>query len=699
MSARSIVWQRLAFTPPLDPGAVEAVLAGLCTLSGAPIITLEARGSDKTVTWRLGCDATDLARVRDVLLAHVPLLYLPRSAGDASEADQAARIRFGGSQRRPLAPKVIEPLTRSVLGALARAGNGESVTLQITLGPRRRPRIVRQQGEIDRLEHKANVEKAREPRFTVDLRVGASAALPDRVRSLINSVIASARGLEVPGVRLSASQASTDVFKSASLPWLWRSHLTPRELVGLTAWPIGEPPLPDVPSPHPRRLYPNVSIPKTGLILGHAVDDADRPIALKLADAPRALHLIGPPGVGKSTVIASGVLQEVTAGRGVIAIDPKGDLAENILARIPQARLDDVVFLDPRDEAPVGIGGLGGDPDRVADTLLSVFRSLYPENFGIRSSDILHGTLLTLARRGDASLVMIPTLLTNPGFRRSVTSRLVREDPMGLGAFWGWYEGLSEAERQQAIAPVLSKLRPILLRPDMRHTLGQRAPRFDLGDVFTKRKILVVNLAKGQLGPEASMLLGSVLVSLLADAVMARASVPQAKRSPVMFFIDEFQDYVRFGGNDFGEALAQFRGLGASLILGHQHMAQLSPALRDGVISNARSRVMFGLGHRDAADFARMSRGMVEQIDLESLPAYEAYASLFVDGAAAPWVSLKTLPLGPTTIDPDLVRAHSRRNYGVLGSGTDDYLRGLIEPPTPPSERFGRTPRASGGAA
>lgn len=586
-----------------------------------------------------------------------------------------------------------------MLGALARAGHGESVTLQVTLGPRRRPRAVPQRGEADRLEHKAAVEKNREPRFTVDLRVGASAPLPDRVRSLINSVIASARGLEVPGVRLSAAKASTGGFVRASLPWFWRSHLTPRELVALSAWPIGEPPLPGVPSPHPRRLYPTSDIPKTGIVLGHAVDDPNRPVALKLADAPRAVHVVGPPGVGKSTLGASAVIQEIEAHHGVIAIDPKGDLVSEILSRVPADRMDDIVLIDPRDEAPVGVGSLKGDPDRVADGLLAVFRSLYPENFGIRSSDILHGTLLTLARRGDASLVMIPTLLTNPGFRRSVTGRLVREDPMGLGAFWGWYESLSESERQQAIAPVLSKLRPILLRPDIRHTLGQRAPRFDLADVFGKKKILVVNLAKGQLGPEASMLLGSIVVSLLADAVMARANVPQAQRSPVMFFIDEFQDYVRFGGNDYGEYTAQFRGMNVILLAAHQNMSQLSPPLRDGLISNVRTRVMFGLGYRDAADFARMSRGLVEGIDLESLPAYEAYASLFVDGAAAPWVSLKTLPLGPTTTNPDLVRTRSRANYGVSGIETDDYLRGLIEPPSPPTERFGRTPRPSGGAS
>ena len=285
MSARTIVWQSLALTPPLDPAAVEAALAGLCSLSGAPIITLEARGAERLVTWRFGCDAPDLARVRDVLRAHVPALYLPRSAGNATTADRAARVSFAGSQRRPVAPKDVEPITRSVLGALARAGHGETLTLQVTLGPRRRPRVIREHGQVERVDHKASVEKHKEPRFTIDLRVGATADQPDRVRSLINSVIASIRSLEVPGVRVAATQTSTDGFISASLPWFWRSHLTPRELVALTAWPLVEQ-MPGIPSPHPRRLHPTDQIPKTGLVLGHATDDLKRPIALKLADAP-----------------------------------------------------------------------------------------------------------------------------------------------------------------------------------------------------------------------------------------------------------------------------------------------------------------------------------------------------------------------------------------------------------------------------
>ena len=106
-----------------------------------------------------------------------------------------------------------------------------------------------------------------------------------------------------------------------------------------------------------------------GRILGVATTDSSRPVALSTEDSLRHLHLIGPTGVGKSTLMANLALQDIAAGRGVVVIDPKGDLVDGILARTDASRLDDVVVLDARDESPVGINGLADprDPDLAAD--------------------------------------------------------------------------------------------------------------------------------------------------------------------------------------------------------------------------------------------------------------------------------------------------------------------------------------------
>jgi type IV secretory pathway TraG/TraD family ATPase VirD4 len=88
---------------------------------------------------------------------------------------------------------------------------------------------------------------------------------------------------------------------------------------------------------------------------------------------------MGVTGTGKSTLLARLVLHDITAGRGVVVIDPKTDLVDRILERIPPERLDDVVVLDPSSPTPVGVNPLAGvDPDLAADSVVSVFHSAWP---------------------------------------------------------------------------------------------------------------------------------------------------------------------------------------------------------------------------------------------------------------------------------------------------------------------------------
>ena len=70
-------------------------------------------------------------------------------------------------------------------------------------------------------------------------------------------------------------------------------------------------------------------------------------VRLPITDAIYHTHLLGPTGVGKSTVLLALALADAAEGRGLLLLDPKGDLATDFLARLPQERADDVVVLDP----------------------------------------------------------------------------------------------------------------------------------------------------------------------------------------------------------------------------------------------------------------------------------------------------------------------------------------------------------------
>lgn len=719
MTSPAIHWIRLHLPIPLDPLRVRAAVQAVAGLSGHPRVILETRGQAGRVSWWLGTDAPDIsARVLAVLR---PQLAAANGALRAEEADPAVTtptsgiviaatsVRMRGHRRVPLGVTelpVLEATTRGLLAALSNAGRNEIVVWQLVLGPRFAPRRVTRNSVAgdqsiasallgtgsrpDARAYRDQTEKYASYGFGCALRIGVHATTTERAQRLISTTVGAIRGLEAPGVGIRRSHVSVAAVADRRSPWLWPLQLSVPEVAGLLGWPLGRDPeavLPGVPPVHPKLLPPTAALPETGRVLGVATAHPGRSVAIRPDDALRHLHVIGPTGVGKSTLLARLALSDMDADHGLAVIDPKGDLIQDLLARVPTHRRDDVVVLDATDVSPVGINGLaaplrddgtpepGWDPDLAADTVLSVFRGLYADSWGPRTHDILASCLLTLARRSarvptepGTSLAMVPLLLTNSGFRRSITAAIVMGDPLGLGAFWSWFENISEAERLQVTAPLLNKLRPILLRPGLRAVFGQRAPRFNLTDVFTPTssgsgRILLVDLAKGTLGPEAARLLGSILVALLWQASLQRVAVPAAHRHPVFITVDEMQDYLALG-SDLADALAQARGLGVGFTLAHQYLGQLPRGVKDAVLANARSRVTFQLTGQDAREFAARSNGQLTADDFTALPAFHAYADLLVDGAAGNLLSLATDPLDAPVTDPDLLRQRSRERYG-----------------------------------
>ncbi|TWS18520.1 type IV secretory system conjugative DNA transfer family protein, partial [Tsukamurella sputi] len=166
------------------------------------------------------------------------------------------------------------------------------------------------------------------------------------------------------------------------------------------------------------------------------------------------------------------------------------------------------------------------------------------DSLGPRSSDILRYCLGALALRDDASLVMLPLLLSNPGFRRSITQVAVKRDPIGAGSFWAWFDALSPEAASTVTAPLSNKLRP-LLTPTLRAVLGQTAPRFNVRQVLTENKILLVPLQVGVLGHSAAQLLAAAVLAELWQAIRERVAIPEDSRTPVQVYIDEVQDFLR----------------------------------------------------------------------------------------------------------------------------------------------------------
>jgi hypothetical protein len=573
----------------------------------------------------------------------------------------AAAVRMPGGKEVPLDVAETNGAVRGLLAALAAARTEEQVRVQVILGPRHRPRSP---GDVPTERRSGMKAKYSEHRFSAEVRVGSKADDVGRARRLVQGAVAALRPLEAPGVSLRITRANAAGMDQVRDPFLWPLELGVSEVAGIIGWPIApkDTVLPGVPSSHPKMLPVASRIHRRGRILGVSALDESRTVALDTQTSLRHTHLLGPNGVGKSVLMTNLVLDDIAAGRSVVVVDAKGDQVADVLARMDPRRADDVVVLDPTDIAPVGIDAFDGDPNRAADVLTNVIKDLYGGDIGPRSGYVLHGMLLSLARAGGASLSMLPLLLSNPTFQREIKSRIVTGDPLGLGKFWAQFESYSEAERAQVVMPLSNKIDPVLaMRPELRAIFGQPDAKFAMSDIFTRRRIVLVNLGTAQLGPEGARLLGSILLALLWQTAQRRTAIPPEKRHPVMVHVDEMQEVVRLG--DLGDALAKARGLGVGFTLAHQSLTQV-PTMREALLANARTRVCFQLGAKDAAIIAETSNGALVARDFMELPAYGAYVSTLVDGDRMPWASIATEPLPEPIRDPlELVRA-SRERYG-----------------------------------
>ena len=120
--------------------------------------------------------------------------------------------------------------------------------------------------------------------------------------------------------------------------------------------------------------------------------------------------------------------------------------------------------------------------------------------------------------------------------------------------------------------------------------------------------------------------------------------------------------------------MVQARGLGAGLVLAHQHLGQLTPAVRAAVLANARSKVVFQLNHDDAVLLAKQLGAGLTPADLQQLGRFETYQALYTGQGAIRPASAVTLPLGPSLGTLEQVRARSRAAYGRSRAEVDAEL-------------------------
>ncbi|GAA2693142.1 hypothetical protein GCM10010428_71150 [Actinosynnema pretiosum subsp. pretiosum] len=413
--------------------------------------------------------------------------------------------------------------------------------------------------------------------------------------------------------------------------------------------------------------------------LGRSDTGQQREVALRVADARYHVHVLGATGSGKSTLLGNMILADVDAGRGVVLIDPKGDLVTDVLCRLPREAADRVVLFDADSRSrPPCLNPLdGGETDLTVDNLVSVFRRVYSAFWGPRTDDLMRAACLTLrAQEGVATLGDLPKLLADTAFRNRLTAGI--GDPV-LRGFWTWYEELSDSTRSQVVSPLMNKLRAFLLRPFVRDAIAGGRSTVDMGEVLDGG-ICLVRIPKGSLGEETTKLVGSLVVANTWQAATRRARVPQRLRRDCGITIDECHNFLNLP-YPIEDMLAEARGFRLSMTLAHQHLGQLHRELREGLSTNARNKVYFNASPEDARELSRHTAPQLSEHDLAHLDAYHVATRLVLNGEQTRPCTVLTHPLPPAIPGrAKEIRTAARQAARAAATGVGTSSTGLPGP-------------------
>jgi energy-coupling factor transporter ATP-binding protein EcfA2 len=411
------------------------------------------------------------------------------------------------------------------------------------------------------------------------------------------------------------------------------------------------------------------------------------PLRLGLDQLAEHVAVIGATGAGKSTLLLSLALGLLDTPAGATIIDPHGDLAADLLSRVPTKHAGRVHVLRLADKAhPRGFNFLerrGPDEAQlVTSEFVELFEDLWPKFCGPKMQHYLRQGLLTLlAHPEPQTIVELVRLLTDDDFREDYIDHV--DDAM-LSAFWrNEWPGPRERDRDTSIKAVLHKLGAFVSYGSIRHVVGQGLSTLRPREVMDAGDLLVVDLSR--VGGDNAQLFGAMIISRFYVDAIGRQGTDAATRRPHMLIIDEAQ---RFSTRAVERISVEGRKFGLQLCLATQSLASLPPRLRSAIVTNVATMALLRPGADDLRDLARLF-DMVPIEELYRLRRFEVVVRA-LDASGRPRAyggMVDRLPPGDPHAAEAIILASNARDARPLQAVRDEVGRraGHVEPPQPAS--------------
>lgn len=606
---------------------------------------------------------------------------MPEDRPEPKQWTQAVEVGIT-HRSRPLDIKSAEDVADTILAALYPIDTGQELLMQwvvTPMMPSQRP--VHNMTRSDHLntaillggiplatrdEINERRQKLEEPNYLAVLRVAAIADTPKNANHLlyrVRAALAATRGPSNRFFKRFVSQKRLHArIHAAAASVVYPIQLSAAELAALIGWDISGRAKVGLPPSASRQLFANVIVPTTGRELGVSnTPGRERKIAMSYSHAVMHTHVFGPTGSGKTTLLANMARQDIQQGHGLVLIENKGDLFRSVLDYVPRSRIKDVVIMDVLGDAkfPIGFNILNqGDPRVVVDDLTTLFDQLYKGSAGVWTRVMLYHGLQTIIQDPNLTFIdlaplLVPMNTDEAHWRDDVISRI---SDRYLRDFWLRHLSQPRSAQDRITQPVMDRIWQLTSRAEVRNIIGQSSSSFQMADVIRDNKILLINLEG--LPPATANLLATLII----NALWQGAKMRYATR-PFFLYLDEFQDVLTLP-IALGDMMVKSRGYNLGMVVANQHLGQLTTEIRQAIMANARTKVVFQTSIDDAAEMAKEFGALVAPDDFTHLRAYEAIARIATDHGISPPVTLKTMPPAPSYSYAVAIRSMSRNLYG-----------------------------------
>ena len=557
---------------------------------------------------------------------------------------------------------------------------------------------TKQSDTIDQKLAQAIEEKASEPAFESLIRIVASSEDLARSKMIVQDIINGFAQFNQPGsngftftdARTPRDLATDFIFRF--FPAGQRGMiLNTTELATLFHLPnesetLGTP----IERKGRKEVSAPADLPKEGVVIGsNFFQGKEKVVRLTDKDRSRHMYIIGQTGTGKSVLLEDLIVQDMALGKGMCVIDPHGELAETVLAKVPKSRSEDVIYFNPADgNMPMGLNILEFDPDHpeqkdfvIQETIAMLYKLYDPDQQGIIGPRFEHwyrnAALTIMSDPKGATFLEVPKPFVDDDFLKAKFKYV--KDPT-VQDFWINEMGqTSDYHKSEMLGWFVSKWGAFLSNEIMRNIIGQHKSSFDFPDIMDNSKILIVNLSKGLVGENNSKLLGMMFVIKLLAAALSRSGRDKHQMPQFTLYVDEFQN---FSTDSFATILSEARKYNLCLVVANQFIGQLTEQIKGAVFGNVGTLFSYRCGPEDAEFLEKQFEPSFDRNDLVNMPNLQGAIKLMANG-------LPTIPFTVNPVFPPVgevnaqaalaMKELSRRKYGRPKAEVDEEVSEALQ--------------------